>query len=90
MFAWVPSAPGIASFAVRLAPSALLVFPLVETLNLGSNLRFWQFASWKESLVVTDCWSAGLVGSAPPPPTVAAKFKGSQLVGLIMKLGRSM
>ncbi len=33
---------------VKLAPSALLVFPLVETANLGSNFRFAQFVTWKE------------------------------------------
>ena len=62
----------------------------METVNSGLNWRFWQFASWKESFVVAGVLSAGLVGSAPPPMTVAEKVIGLQLVGLIMKLLRSM
>ena len=32
--------------AVRLAPSALLVFPLVETEKPGANFRLAQFVTW--------------------------------------------
>jgi hypothetical protein len=47
MFACVPRLPaGSVTLVVRLAPSALDVFPLVDTVNCGSNLKFWQFAAW--------------------------------------------
>ena len=83
-------AGGVGELRVRLAPSALLVFPLVVTVNLGANLRLEQSAAWNGSVVVTGSLSAGLVGSAPPPMTVAEKFVGLQLVGLSVKLGLSM
>ena len=34
------------TFADRLAPSALLVLPDVETENFGANLRVAQFVTW--------------------------------------------
>ncbi len=47
MFAWLPCGSlGSVTFAVRLAPSALLVFPLVETENFGVNFRLAQFVAW--------------------------------------------
>ena len=52
MFAWVPRAAGTVSFAVRLAPLALLVLPLVETANLGLNFRLEQSAAWNGVLTV--------------------------------------
>ena len=41
-------------------------------------------------MTVTGSLSAGLVGSAPPPITVAENVCGLQLVGLSVKLGRLM
>ena len=53
---------GSVSFAVRLAPSALLVLPWVETVKLGLNLRLEQSAAWNGALALTGVWSAGLAG----------------------------
>ena len=43
MFAWLPcGALGSVTLVTRSAPSALLVFPLVETENFGANFRLVQ------------------------------------------------
>src|ERR1035441_2600285 len=50
ILAWVPSEPaGSDTVVVRLAPSALLVLPLVETLNCGANFKLAQFVTWNGS-----------------------------------------
>ena len=65
MFAWVPSAPGTVSFAVRLAPSARLVLAVVETVKAGLNARLEQSAAWNGAVASTGVWSAGLAEFAP-------------------------
>src|SRR5580700_1619111 len=73
--------PAEVTFTVRLAPSALLVFPCVEAVNTGLNGELWQPAAWKR--LETAAWTP------PIEVTTALTAFGSQLVGLKVKLGRS-
>ncbi len=90
MFAWVPSALGTAIFAVRLAPSALLVFALVDTVNAGLNARLEQSAASNCVLTFTGFWSEGSAKFAPAPSIVLVICRGLQSVGLMMNFSRSM
>src|ERR1700735_894369 len=90
MFDCGPIVPGIVSFTARLAPSALLVLPDVATLNTGLKARLEQSADCNGVVTFTGTWSAGLAGSAPAPLIVFRTVAGVQLVGLIMKFGRSI
>src|SRR5271154_1620923 len=54
MFAWLPNGSlGSVTFAVKLAPLALLVFPLVETVNFGVNFKAAQFVTWNGTPIVS-------------------------------------
>ena len=68
------------SFAVRLAPFALLVLPDVETLNFGSNFSAAQFVTWNGVEIVLE------------PPSLSCTVPVSdifaQLVGLNWKSPR--
>ncbi len=83
MFGVVPCVrSGRATFAVRLAPLALLVFPLVETENFGANFRCAQFVTWNG---VANVLLAPLT-LVIAPPTLNVSL--AQLVGLNVKPGR--
>ena len=75
---------------MRLAPSSLLVFPLVVTVKVGLNSRVAQLAAWKGSLTVTGMSLEGSLKLAPDPITLEVNVVGVQLVGFSAKLGRSM
>src|ERR1700683_2444029 len=58
MFAWVPNDPaGSSTLVARLAPSALLVFPLVETVNFGVKLNALQCVTWNGTPIVSILFS---------------------------------
>ena len=76
MFAWVPSAPATVSFAVRLAPSALLVLALVETVRSGLKARLEQSAASNGVLTVMGTWSVGSAKFAPAPSIVFVIVRG--------------
>src|ERR1700688_529632 len=73
---------GFASFTVRLAPLALLVLPVVETVNLGANLSAAQFVTWNGT--ATGVLAASSLVMLP------ARVWGLQFVGLNVNPGRSM
>ena len=83
MFACVPSAAGERELRVRLAPSALLVFPDVETLNVGFERQVLAVRRLKRRRDRHGRLTAGLEG----PPRAGDVFEiaiGLQLVGLSM------
>ena len=83
MFDSLPTDPtGNDSFASRLAPSALLVFPLVETANLGLNARLPQPAAANGVSTVAF--------ALPEPDRTAVTCCAAQFVGLNINPGRSI
>ena len=68
---------------------ALLVLPLVEAENFGSNLSDWQEPTWKWLEIGAVVPALELPGGAIPV-VVPENCWELQLVGLKMKPGRSM